>query len=275
MNWINPVQDLGNRVQAPVCTYEACTSTHWQRWRRRNQGVFLNGKWLCSEECMAGTMGSLLSHNRGTRPKNYPSAYRLPLGLMMLSRGAIGEHDLASALAMKSKYPEKRIGECLRQLGVTNDEEITRALGAQSCLPVLLGYEPEIEDIAPLRLQQESEVFCFRSRYNPSLMYAGFAAAADQPLIRAIESVLDVAVEACILPTKTVRSKLSMLEEHKVPELIFEARMPAGEIVRSICSYTRQSGSEWIRMANTRRYLWVRLKGQTTHDLLFRHPETY
>jgi hypothetical protein len=275
MNWLLPVEDLGRRVQGPSCADGECEMSQWQRWRRRNAGVFLGDKWYCSEACLKRGMERLILRTPKLVVAHKPSAHRLPLGLLMLSRGVIDEPDLAAALAMKSKCPQQRIGECMRNLGLVNEEEVTRALGMQSCLPVLLGYEPEAEHLVPLRLQEAAEVFCFRSRYNPKLVYAGFATGVDRPVVSGVEAMLGSPVEPCIIPAHVVAEKLAVLaERHEGSELVFEARMAVPETVRSICSYARQVGTERIRIASTRHYLWARLQGQNDHDLLFRLDPT-
>jgi hypothetical protein len=273
MNWPIPAGLIERKWNGRSCRNPECQRSQWEKWRRRSAGVFLNSDWYCGEDCLKQGMEPLLV--RGPRPgeAKQPSAHRLPLGLLMLSRGIIDEMELASVLTMKAKRPGMRIGECMRHLGLVKDEELTRALGVQSCLPVLLGYEPELESVVPVRLQEAAEAFCFHSRYNRAVVFAGFAREVEPSLIRAMEEVLGTTVEACILPERVALERLAALQElRETAEVVFEARMGVVDIMRSICSYAYQVTAHRIRIACTQQYAWARLQGKQCHDLLFRLP---
>ena len=213
MNWTVPVAVVERKLQGRPCANPMCGFSQWRRWRQRHTGVCLNGAWLCGEECLKRGMEQVLMEASRVPMAKQSRAHRLPMGLLMLSRGVIDERELASALAMKSLYPEKRIGECMRDLGLVKEDEITRALGMQSCLPVMLGYEPGLERVVPLRLQEAAEAFCFHSRYNPSVVFVGFAREIDLTLGVTIEQVLGAKTEACIIPERVVKERLAALQE--------------------------------------------------------------
>jgi len=272
MNWLMAVNGVTQKAGVPACSNPECASGQWRRWKSRREGVSLNGKWYCSEACFLASLEEYLEHLPRMRSQNRLSAHRLPLGLLMLSRGSVDEEQLATALALQGSKPEKRIGECLIQLGATGEGEVTRALGAQHCLPVLVAYEPEADVRVPLRLQDESEAICFRSQYMADLGYVGFAGQVDVSLIRAIETVLQLKTEPCIVPARVVVDRLATLDEkERDSEIVFEARMSNGDIAGSICSYVRQTDCGRLRMGSTFQYVWAKLDGLRGNiDLLFR-----
>jgi hypothetical protein len=199
------------------------------------------------------------------------SSYRLPLGLLIFSRGLIDQAELAAALRLQAQQKGLRIGECLCRLGLVNEEQVTRALGIQNGVPVLLAYWARTECVVPLRLQQAAEAYCVRAASNSSSVYAGFSSRVDQSLVQAVEALIGVPVEPCIVPSRMIRERLaSMGETGSYGEIVFETRMRHSEMVDSVCSYARQVNAESIRISPTTSYLWARLRGTCDHDLLFR-----
>jgi len=190
--------------------------------------------------------------------------------LLIFSRGFIDQEDLTAALHLQSKAPELRIGECLCKLGLVNETDVTRALGIQNGVPVLLGLHPGTEYLVPWRLLQAAEAYCFRAA-SPELVYAGFSNRLDQSLVRAIESIMGASVEPCIIPSRLMQDRLaSLAETHSSADIAFETKMLVSEMVDSICSYAKQVRADCIRIAHTSQYVWARIRGTSEHDVLFR-----
>lgn len=271
MNWVVPLQDFARRVQAPACANPACRASSWARWCHRNHGAYLNRRWFCSEVCIKAAMAPLVADLPRIPKSTSQSAFRLPLGLLLLSRGIIDEHELALALARKALNPSQRIGECMRGLSLVTEEDIARAIAVQSSLPLLLGCEPQSECLIPIRLQETAEAFCFQNVHNPSTVFVGFSSYPNPSLVKAVESILQVTADPCVVPASLVKNKLAQIQEREYPsEVVFDVRMSGEEIMNTVCSYARQGEVESIRMANTSEYIWARLYGRQVHDMLFR-----
>lgn len=272
MNWLIKVNDVAASVKVPPCSHPECSSSHWSRWRRRREGIEFNRCWYCGRQCLEAALSECISHYPRARVTTSSSVHRLPLGLLMLSRGTIDQHHLAAALQRKQKSPGRKIGECLADLGAVNEIQVTRALGAQHCLPVLLAYEPELDKSVPLQLQHSSQAICFRSQHSSNLMYVGFAAHVDHALVRAIESMMELQVEPCIIPSHVIAERLEAAQDRQRPmEFTFENNNSDADVVRSISSYAEQAHAERIRVIGTGHHLWARLDGsRNIFDLLFR-----
>ena len=273
MNWMLPAQQLGRRLQGPACANRNCSYSAWERWRSRHSGVLLDGRWYCSESCLKVALQLTVSQGSHSTRKGSDSAHRLPLGLLLFSRGIIDQQDLARALQMKADDPQARIGECLCQLGRITEEQVTRAVGMQNGLPVLIGYQPRLERLVPVRLQEAADACCFRTTRSPAILFVGFSVVVDPSLVRAIESILGTTVEPCVLPSCVVKERLRSLADIDSREVVFETPMRRTEMIDSICSYAKQLGAEFLRVARTRDYLWIRLQSGISHDLLFRLAE--
>ena len=216
-------------------------------------------------------MLSLIPGSETSSVESAARTHRLPLGLLMLSRGVIDETQLKMALGVQSERPTMKIGRCLETLGAVTAEEVTRALGAQHCLPVLLAFDPDMDSGVPLTLLEASRCVAFRGKYHPGLVYLGFDGGVDRSLVQATELVLGTECEPCIVETAVIEEYLELRRQrHSCDEVVFATRSSTLEILRSIESYIERLRADAVRIASTREYLWVLLTGLRTTDLLFR-----
>ena len=269
--WIAAVRHAKDIRSVPPCANEDCTAGRWQLWLRRDTGIRLNDRWYCSADCLQYAVALVVAASQRTPSESRPSAHRLPLGLLMLSRGIIDETQLRAALAVQGERPAMKIGQCLETLGAVTGQEVTRALGAQHCLPVLVAFQPELDGGIPLALLESSRCAAFCGAYHPGLLYVGFDGAIDRPLLAAAELVLGRQCEPCIVDTRVIEEHLELRRQSRSPnEIVFGTKSSNGDIVRSIQSYVQQVRAGRVRLAATRQHLWVNLSGTRSLDLLFR-----
>ena len=261
MNWMAGLTHAAKAVEVPQCANAQCQQTQWQRWKSRREGILIANSWFCSLPCARTELTERVERAPKLRTTTQSRPHRLPLGLLMVSRGHIDQQQLTVALDMKASEPYLRIGDCLSRLGVVDETDITRALAAQRCLPVLLAYDPAIETSVPLRLQRLSDAVCFRSRGVADLIYIGFASDVDLPLVSAIETVLCVKAEPCIVPESVIEDRHAQSGDANRNEIVIDTVCSNVEIVNSICSYARQFGAARVRVSSTRHYFWTHLKG--------------
>jgi len=254
---------------APVCSSDVCAAARWQLWARRSTGFRLNGDWYCSEDCLNIALAKLVVEFPA-RAQHVPSAHVLPLGLLMLARGIIDELQLRQALAAKNANPSLRIGECLCQLGAISEGELTRGLAAQHSLPVLAAASSP-DHAMPLAMMEHSRCLAFRGIYHTGLMYLGFDGVVDRSLIAAAEKVLDCECEPCIVSSLLLEQHIEWRRREKgQKEMVFETRSSDSEILRTINSYVLQIRADQVRVASSDTFLWAKLWGTRTLDLLFR-----
>jgi hypothetical protein len=259
-------------VQGPRCARGTCKKACWQRWKGRKDGIELNGRWYCGKQCLEQELLEVLERLPSGTPRPAGSAHRLPLGLLLLSRGAIDAEDLRRALAKKSASPEKKIGECLAEMGVVDELQVTRALGAQNCLPVLLARDIQRDGSVPARLQREYESICFRGRESQACMYIGFGGRVDPSYTAAVEYMTGLRAEPCMVAASVVRGDLGGMPKRRAPsEFWFEGCTSGSEVVRSIVSYARQCEARSVRVVSAGEFLWARAAGRSEPlHLLFR-----
>ena len=271
MNGVRYIIRHAAQTHVPKCSNETCSARSWQLWVRRGNGIRVNSNWYCSEQCAGAAIDALLASVPRFGADHPPTVHRLPLGLLMLSRGVIDEEQLKAAVMAQVQHPELKIGRCLETLGAVTTDEVTRALGAQHCVPVLLAFRPEVDHSLPLRLLESSRCVAFRGNYHPELLYLGFESKVDRSLLRAGELMLGCACEACIVDSRIVEQHLQTRREaRRVDEITFDARFSTAEIAQSISSYAQQVRADEVRIASTRDYLWAKVSGAREVDLLFR-----
>jgi hypothetical protein len=232
--------------------------------------VIVNGSWFCGYACAYDRVIEVLRKAASPSRIHKQSAYRLPLGLMLLSRGIIAQGQLSWALAKKQEFPNERIGTWLRKQGAVTESDIARAIGAQHCLPVLLDPPRQLDPAVPVKLQEISSAVCFRSSPEGSTLYIGFGGMVDLQLVAALEFVLMSRVEPCVVTTSTVAALLKDAQRQRRDSEILLDRFAGEELARIIFSYSAETGAERISIASSGSCVWVRLQGAVNLDILSR-----
>src|SRR5579863_4788600 len=99
------------------CRNSQCPRARWAwlwRWPRR-KGIWLNKDWYCSLECFEQGATDFFSRLNLKTGRGRSIRYRLPLGLLLLSKGLISGQHLQDALKAQRESQKGRLGEWLRQ----------------------------------------------------------------------------------------------------------------------------------------------------------------
>ena len=109
----------------------------WERISNGAGSVCVHGLRYCFPHCFERELTRRLDRMQPTRALRPRPAHRLPLGLLMLSRGELTHSQLGETLQEQQRHKERRIGECMQQLGYVREPQVTAALALQWCCPVL------------------------------------------------------------------------------------------------------------------------------------------
>lgn len=197
------VSNLPSRVTrwTDVCGNRECRTGWLQLFRSRSFPRF-DEKWACSSACMERMIADAVrSQIECWEPFSAQRALRMPLGLILLSRGWISHRELQEALAVQRDAQNGRIGEWLCRLHGVPEETITKALGIQWNCAVLPSGMPGLE-FAPLQIPA-----VLRKHYDLALLRRGPAATfylagkyrAEHAAARAVEHMLREPVVAAFL----------------------------------------------------------------------------
>lgn len=263
-------------LSLPVCTNRNCPRppTVWQRWWARKEGVYLEGQWYCSAECLRSGLLNRIEHMLCPR-RAHPQRRCVPLGLILFGRGLISEYQLRDALAHQREAGAGRIGEWLVRLGYARSQDVTAALAVQQNCPVFARMD--IEHFAdtfrfPHLLARTYGGLPVHFNTRTQSLLLAFAAPLRQSLLGAAAHILQCEVVPCIIAENHHWTALERWESSATGEAVcIEGPHSSIEISFSIASYAEQTGAETCSMARCEDHLWVRLSGEVgSLDLLFR-----
>lgn len=256
-----------------------CALPHCQHRRGRLQGLLHRGEgvrcgddWYCSPDCLHEYLvGRIVSLQRRSSD-NQVLNHRLPLGLVLLSRGHVEHDTLQLALALQ-RSTGVRIGECLRKLSAVSEHQITNALAAQWSCPV---YPPdrgsECRALIPHHLQEFHRMLPVHFVESTRDLYIAFEQFVDYTVLLAVESMLGCRTRPCVLAETELRRRLRegpFATDHAEIVLASTAIAPL-EFARAIVSYIQETGADQIRLLACGAHLWARLYGPRPLDLLVR-----
>ena len=271
---------IAQLTSLPICSSAFCPRppTLWQRWWARHDGIWLQGRWYCSLACFQAGLYDVLKRLALTESRKQAPNNRLPLGLILLSRGDIDADQLRHALERQRQMKQGRIGEWLVKAGAVTEQQVLTALGEQQACPVFPGLEPRLIP----------SVYCWPQRlvdrygalpvfYTPAKarVYVGFLHQVDRRFLYTLEQMLGCGADPCIVAPKVYRQYVQLHKLSDAAETIEILEHQSGdEMTRTIGNYAHQVRAEGCKVIRCDDLLWVRLRPvHGSHvDFLFRRP---
>jgi len=201
--------------------------------------------------------------------------FRVPLGLLLLSRGVINQDQLQEALK-RQRSEEGRIGEILVRLGFASEDDVMAGVAAQWGYPVFSlrkHYLPLEIQLPGSLLARHSILPVYYTKSSRKLMI-GFVNGVDHGLLSAIEAMTETETVPCFITPSEFHEKLkSLTAERESEEVSFDRVSSFLEMARIVQSYVVQVASEEARFSHCADQIWCRISGRRhTLDLLFRLP---
>jgi Type II secretion system (T2SS), protein E, N-terminal domain len=161
---------------------------HWTRAHRIRMG----DSWFCTSDCLEDELRRAIrrcieeEHDEPLRWR------RMPLGLLMLSRGFVHKAQVQAALLTQREEQCDKIGQWLQRLGFATERQVVTALGIQYATPVL-AFPAEIvpQRILPIELLKSLPVMPVRLSTSQHLLYIAFCSPVDHTLLQSIEKMTD------------------------------------------------------------------------------------
>jgi len=256
----------------PACL-ERCIL--WPEWIRKNKGINLQGKWYCSPECFEQAAQTAFQRLLPSPEAARKKAYRIPIGLLLLSRGMINNQQLKLALDLQRERGSGRIGKFLQEINAVSEKDITDGLAAQWGCPVYpLSQAREFlkcSSLLPLTLLEAGRMLPVHHLRLQRTLYIGFVEGIDHSALYAVEQMLQIRTVPCIVSESELLFALDSLRRGE-GELatVFDSPSEPVEMARTTRSYARQVGATDVWMARSGRFIWTRL--QSVHeckDILF------
>lgn len=235
----------------------------------------VDGQWYCAPDCfeqaVKGQIEELMTFQG--KPARARSS-RVPLGLLLLSRGIMTAEQLRNALDHQ-RGTELNFGEVVQQLGFATPEQVTAAVAAQWACPVFtLGDRRlQLQVRVPRQFLELYRMLPVHYMENERRLLIGFVNGVQHQMLYTIGYMTSCSVAPCFITAREYELHLhspstSFLRDD---ELVFDQIVETTEMARITTSYVVQLAAERVRLGKCRDYLWTRIWGRKREmDLLFR-----
>ena len=262
----------------PRCTNSGCAGRRhiWRNLWQRQSGVYIHASWYCSPQCLEQALQEKFAERSHAVLPTAPARHRIPLGLMLLSRGQLDNRQLRAALEAQGAHGG-RLGGWLEKLGFATEQQVMAALGMQwACpvLPILSAAQLPYARMAPSHLLRHFRMWPVRFVEQTRMLYIAFSEKVDYCALQAVGHILDCGTDPCLTTNGAMRMALERLEREKFSnEFLFAAENGPAEMAHIASGYILKLGAHSVRMAFCGEYVWLRLQAENGYtDLLFHIP---
>jgi hypothetical protein len=256
------------------CSNADCRASHrmWKRISGPTRSIDIHGARYCFPDCFEQGLERLLQQfqTRQSRQSGYSgTSHRIPLGLLMLSRGDLNNNQLRSALKAQRCNGSGRIGEWIEKLGFASSQQITAALAAQCSCPVLRQLPTSSPDCnLPLVLLRHFRMVPVSYMHTTILM--AFGGNVNYHALLALEKMRQCKTLPCITTGRELTILLSRFEEKvKRGDYSFAIPRTTAEMTHITCSYAAKLEADEVRAVVCGEYVWIQIEGSDSANLVF------
>ena len=268
INW----KDLRQNCARPGCPITALRHS----WIGRGVGVRIGNDWFCCPDCLREGVQIRIRDLRQSKvslSKQHPA--RIPLGLLLMSRGYISHGQLQTAIA-RQQARGGSIGHTLCELQFVTERQVAEAAATQWGCPFfsVKSQGSEIPARIPVTLMRLVKMAPVHFAQAQNRLLVGFVHNVEHQLLRTIEAMAGCIAEPCFI-TATECSECILAQAVQHVEVSFGPTASTAEIANIVQSYASQLGADEVRLACCHDHLWIRLnrRGYPT-DLVFALNET-
>jgi hypothetical protein len=259
------------------CNGHECAGARraWERISNGAGSVCVHGLRYCFPHCFERELMRRLVRMQPTRAVRRTLAHRLPLGLLMLSRGDLTDFQLRQTLQEQQRHKGRRIGQCMQQLGYVREPQVTAALALQWCCPVLKTLPQQAVDCGvPLGLLRRFQMLPVHFSAAARALHIAFADDIEYPALVAIEEMVDCKTQACLTTSSGLQAAFERMERQSVPlEKEFTGARSPQDMTRIISSYAAKLGADNVKIVTCADFAWIRIEGaRDPMNLLFHLP---
>jgi hypothetical protein len=260
-----------------TCENSACRARRlfWPNWLRKDVGICLQGQWYCSPKCFEQAAQSAFTRLLPAAAEGPKKNHRIPIGLLLLSRGTINDDQLKLALLMQRQKGSGKIGKFLQEIRAASEQDITEGLAAQWGCPVYpLGKAREFLQCAsllPLTLLETGHMLPVHFLPLQQTLFMAFVEGVDRTALYAVEQMLHLRTVPCIVSESDLSGALEAVRPlASAPAAVFEKPNEPLEMARTTSSYALQVGAQEVWVARSGQFIWIRLQTeQEFKDILF------
>jgi len=269
---IFPLSRFRHRCANPACPERG---KPWLRWLNKTESVEFAGMRYCCADCAEPAFEQEIQRHLQLVPQEKARPHRIPLGLLLVSRGVITSAQLQEAVRLQDGQGERRLGSWLREMGAVSEAALTVALGLQWGCPVfpLEGNQAyrECAHLLPFTLLQSAGVLPVHHSRTNEILYLAFTKRVDHTLLYAVEQMIGCRVMACVASDSAVSEAFQQLRRLSPPqESFFDSVRQPQEMARMAAYYGGKLRAASVKVARAADQVWLRFENSRgTHHLLF------
>lgn len=249
------------------CESPACHRRRrlWRALFEPAQGLSLDNHWYCSPECFRYALTSAIEQLLPLAPPPPPNKpHRVPLGLLMLSRGYVDEEQLRKALQAQKDSGSGRLGEWLRHLGAVTEEQVTQILGLQWSIPIFplnqSRHYLECGHLVPLALLEVADMLPVHFLPATQQLYVAFVDRINYTALYSVEKMLECHTEPCLALQSHVQQALEDLHSRPRPtEMLIDSSCDPSEIADATLFSASKLSAQGVRVCGFGGYIWTRI----------------
>ncbi len=247
----------------------------WRRFSDGAKSIQLHGERYCFPDCFEQEVQRRFAEMSVFYEPAPRASHRVPLGLLMLSRGDLTNVQLRQVIDAQRDSGRGRIGEWVRKLA--GEHQVTAALALQWSCPTLKVLPPCAAECGiPLHLLKQ---FCMAPVHflrTSRVLHVAFGHQIEYRVLHAIEQMLECKTEGCLTTPTALELLLENMERPATPsEKLFDGRRGPKEMAGITSSYAAKLLADEVRTVSCAEFIWVRIKGgRGTADLLFPLTDT-
>lgn len=266
---------------ARSCESAGCSRTRnsWRTWLKSGSGYLLDGHWYCSSECFEQAVITAIVQLASGKSPAPTKPHRVPLGLLMLSRGMVSDDQLKKALKAQKECGTGRVGEWLRHMGAVSEEQVTQILGAQWAIPVFpLNQSRRFLDCAhlvPLALLKGAEMLPVHHLPSTQHLYVAFVDRVNYSALYALEKMLSCRTEPCLAAQSHIAQALEEVSGRpRQVEILVDNMSEPWQMAGAIAAEYARVRAEGAKLSGFDHFVWVRLVSALGYtDILFETPQ--
>ena len=258
------------------CESPACTRRRrsWRAWLDPVRGLSLDGHWYCSPGCFEQALAFAIGQSLPGTAQPAP-VHRVPLGLLMLSRGLVDNEQLKKALKAQKDSGSGRVGEWLRHIGAVSEEQVTQMLGLQWSIPVFPLNQSrqylECANLIPFPLLELAEMLPVHHIRSSQTLYMAFVDRINYTALYSVEKMLDCHTEPCLaLQSQVIQALRELRSRHHPVEVPADGISDPSEMANTILNHAVRLGAADVRVSGYGGYIWARILAAPGYtDILF------
>jgi hypothetical protein len=238
----------------------------------------MGGDWYCSSRCFTGAAERKLTEVLAPGVRHALRSSRMPLGLILISRGLVTRQQLREATELQRESGED-IGDLLVRHGHVTEKQVTAARSVQWGCPVfsIPRYSIETRVRIPATFVEIFSAIPLHYVAATKRLLVGFVGEIEYGLLYAIEQITGCTTQPCFVTPSEFQFHAQQKERlsdkiaaDSVEVMIEECSTPA-ELARTLCSYAVNLEADEAVIEKCRDYIWARLRCDSREsDLLFK-----